>query len=146
MLNKSYICSLLVVVLCSCSGTKYVSDGEFLLDKVDMKVEGQGDGLNIGELESRIRQRGNSRWFSAVKIPLATYSLSGRDTTKWINRALRSMGEPPVIYDSAATERTLRELRSELANEGYLKSAVEAKVKVKHKKVDVSYVVTPGEP
>lgn len=146
MLNKSYICSLLVVVLCSCSGTKYVSDGEFLLDKVDMKVEGQGDGLNIGELESRIRQRGNSRWFSAVKIPLATYSLSGRDTTKWINRVLRSMGEPPVIYDSAATERTLRELRSELANEGFLKSAVEAKVKVKHKKVDVSYVVTPGEP
>lgn len=146
MLNKSYICSLLVVVLCSCSGTKYVSEGEFLLDKVDMKVEGQGDGLNIGELESRIRQRGNSRWFSAVKIPLATYSLSGRDTTKWINRVLRSMGEPPVIYDSAATERTLRELRSELANEGYLKSAVEAKVKAKHKKVDVSYVVTPGEP
>ena len=146
MLNKIYISALVVLLLCSCSGTKYVSDGEYLLDKVSLKLQGHHDEINADGLKSRIRQKGNSRWFATAKIPLATYSVSGRDTTKWINRVLRSMGEPPVIYDSAATARTVLDLKSELANEGYMHATVSAAVEKRKKKANVTYWLSPGEP
>lgn len=145
MPNKIYIYLFLLTMLCSCSGTKYVSEGEYLLDKVSVKVEDDDSKVNTDKLKSRIRQKGNSRWFSALKIPLATYSLSGPDTTKWINRVLRSMGEPPVIYDSAMTARTLQDLRSELSNEGFLHAAAGIEIKKKNKKINVTYLLAPGQ-
>lgn len=100
----------------------------------------------MGRLKSRVRQNGNSRWFSAVKIPLATYSLSGRDSTKWINRTLKSMGEAPVIYNSARTVQSCIDLRSELNNEGYLGATVDVVTVPKRKKIDVTYMLHPGRP
>lgn len=137
---------LLPVALCSCSETKYVSDGSYLLDKVEVEVDGKHSGIDMSRMKARVRQNGNSRWFSTVKIPLATYSLSGRDTTKWINRVLRSMGEPPVIYDSVRTARSAADLTAELNNEGYLGASVDVATKKKRKKIDVTYVLRPGQP
>jgi outer membrane protein assembly factor BamA len=77
---------------------------------------------------------------------LATYSLSGRDTTKWINRMLRSIGEAPVLYDSASTRRSMADLQMQLVNMGYLRASVDAMTKSKKKKVDVTYFLHPGQP
>lgn len=142
-----YICAFMLVVLCSCSETKYVSEGSFLLDRVKVNVEGGPYGdIDKSQLKSRVRQNGNSRWFSSVKIPLATYSLSGRDTTKWINRVLRSMGEPPVIYDSVRSQLTLQDLRAELVSDGYLGASAAVATRKKGKKIDVTYTLCPGMP
>ncbi len=98
---KSYIYIVLaVVLLASCSTTKYVEDGDYLLDKVLVDIDGNYPDLKSANLIDYVRQKENARWFSTAKMPLAFYSLSGRDTTKWINNTLKAMGEPPVIYDS----------------------------------------------
>ncbi|MDE6647538.1 MAG: hypothetical protein K2K03_06875, partial [Prevotella sp.] len=66
-------------MLVACSETKYVPEGDYLLDKVKVKSDDKAIGVDVKELRQLIRQRGNSRWFAAAKLPLATYSLSGRD-------------------------------------------------------------------
>ena len=48
-----------------------------------------------------VRQNPNSKWFSAVKTQLYVYNWSGRDSTKWLNKFLRKIGDAPVIYNEA---------------------------------------------
>lgn len=134
------------VILMSCSGTKYVSDGSYLLNSVNVQVDDRYTDIDPGMLKSYVRQKENSKWFSAAKIPLGIYSLSGRDTTKWINRTLRAMGEEPVVFDSIQSEESSRSLCSELQNKGYLGAYVKLDKQYKRKKkVDISYVLYPGE-
>lgn len=146
MRHSKYIYIIFLTVLMSaCSVTKYVPDGDYLVDKVDVKTDSKRKDINTGNLKSYVRQKGNSRWFSAVKIPLATYSLSGRDSAKWINRTLKAMGEPPVLYDSLRTVQSCNDLRAELRNEGYLSADLEVKTKRKGKKIDLTYILHPGD-
>ena len=140
-----------VFAFCSCSETKFVPEGSYLLDHVYMSTAQQEKGkkyedINVGTLKNYVRQRGNSRWFSLLKLPLAAYSLSGIDSTKWINRTLRSIGEAPVLFDSAQAVQTCRDLRLELQNKGYLGAAVELDTYRKKKRIDVLYTLRPGEP
>lgn len=136
-----------ILLLAACSPTKYVTDGEQLLDDVKVTVVGDYSDISAKQLEPYVRQNSNSRWFGAFKIPLATYSLSGRDSALWINRVLKSMGEAPVIYDSLKTRLTCRDLRMALQNKGYLNAAVVPEKSVKsRKKTVVSYSLYPGKP
>ena len=79
---------LIALLLASCSVTRYVPDGMYLLNDVKIKIDEQApedgkkirhDRLDPTQLKNYVRQKGNSRWFSAFKLPLAAYSLSGRD-------------------------------------------------------------------
>lgn len=130
----------------SCSTTKYVPDGEYLLSSVKVKTVGEYRDINTGTLRNYVRQTPNARWFSILKLPLYTYSLSGRDTTRWINRTLRSMGEAPVLYDARYTKMTENDLRQQLRNEGFLQANVIADTIQRGKKLDVTYWLHPGEP
>ena len=137
----------MAVLLSACSTTRYVPDGSYLLSKVKIDVESdESVDINNSQLRGLVRQNPNARLFSLFKMPLATYSLSGRDSTRWINRLLRSMGEAPVIYDSAQAARTTEDLRQELRNEGFLKAEAAHQVRMKGKKAVVSYQLKPGSP
>ena len=139
------ITALGMLLLASCSETKYVAEGELLLDKVKVKSDVKERAINTTELKSYVRQRGNSRWFSLIKVPLYTYSLSGRDTTRWLNRTLRSIGEAPQIYDSLLTVQSAVRLRDNLQNMGYLRATVDIHQKVKGKKLLTTYFLHPGK-
>ena len=145
------------VLLSACSEPKYVPDGMYLLDGVKVRVDGEDYSLvegqkkayadvNTGQLKNYVRQRGNARWFSLLKLPLHVYSLSGRDTTKWMNRMLQSMGEAPVILDSTLTRLSCRDLRQALQNMGYLQADVKMIPVVRGKKVTANYVLLPRQP
>ena len=141
-----YFITILLAVS-SCSSVKYVDDGSLLLNKVEVKVVGNYDDINVGQLKSYVRQKGNSRWFSSVKIPLATYSLSGRDTSRWVNKMLRSIGEAPVLFDSIGAQRSCEDLRLALRNMGYMDAKVEMTPRMRGpKKMDAVYLLYPGEP
>ena len=84
----NYISPLIVVVIIiltmmACSTDKFIPDGEYLLDKVELHSDNKD--VNQSLLMQYVRQKGNSRWFSLFKIPLGTYTLSGKDSTRWIN-------------------------------------------------------------
>ena len=143
-LIKLYIALTALILLTACSATKFISDGDYLLDQVEVK-SAQKD-FNVSLLEPYVRQKANSKWFSLFKIPLATYSLSGTDTIRGINRMLKNIGEAPVVYDTVMAERSCEALRSAMSNMGYLHSEVELQTRHKGKKVRVTYILKPGEP
>ena len=143
----SWILVCMMGLFASCSTTRYVPEGEYLLNKVRVEVEGDRHrDVDVATLKNYVKQSPNSRLFSLFRTSLATYSLSGRDTTKWVNRMLRSIGEAPVIYDSMLTARSHNELQQELRNEGFMRAQVTSEV-IKHgKKANVRYKIFPGEP
>ena len=135
-----------MVFFSSCSSTKYVPKDQYLLKSVKLKSESNYHDINTLALRNYVRQMPNSRWFSLYKLPLAVYSLSGRDSTKWINRTLKSMGEAPVVFDSLSSVQTCADLAQQLKNEGFLDAQVRLQVSTKGRKAKVEYLLQPGEP
>lgn len=143
---KIWLRLLPLLLLCACSETKYVEEGSYMLDHNYIHTEGTYSDVNTGNLKNYLRQRPNSRWFSLVRLPLAVYSLSGRDSTKWLNRTLKNIGEAPVIFDSVKALQTCKDLQLALQNQGYLRTAVDLDVYKRKKRIDAIYTLRPGEP
>ncbi len=135
---------LVIFLMFSCSNTKYVSEDKYLL--TETQIQSDEKSLDVSNLEPYIRQRANSKWFSLFKIPLGIYDLSGRDTTKWINRTLRRIGESPVLYDSIQTGLSCNNLKSALQDMGYLQAEVSVDTLIKGKKIKTRYNLHPGTP
>lgn len=147
ILNKifpSVIFTFVIAALSGCSSSKFVPDGCYLLD--DVKVESDVDGMDVSLFKPYIRQQGNSKWFSVLKVPLGAYSLSGRDTTKWINRKLQDIGEGPVLFDSAQADLTCKDLATVLQGLGYIRATADYGLNFgrNNKKVKVVYRLHPG--
>ncbi len=135
------------VVLQSCSTTKHVPNGEFLLDDVKIIID-DSSRVTSAELVDYLRQTPNHKVLGFAKLQLSTYNLSGRDSTKWYNKWLRRLGQPPVIYNNALTQASERQLRQALVNKGYMNAVVEVDTirKDDKKKISVDYHLRPGEP
>ena len=133
-----------IFIVVACSSDKFVPDGQYLLDKVELHSDKKD--VNSSLLMQYVRQKGNSRWFSLFKIPLGTYTMAGKDTTRWINRTLRKMGEEPVLYDSVQARLSSEDLTVALQNMGYMNATVDLEKKVRGKKLVLNYLLHPGEP
>ena len=134
----------MVALLAACSATKFVPDESYLLEKVELKADTKK--FNVASLEPYIRQKANSKWFSVFKIPLGTYALSGRDTTRWINRTLRKIGEEPVVYDTLQAQLSCNDLKLALQNMGYMNAEVDLTTRAKSKRLTAIYTLHPGTP
>lgn len=55
--------------------------------------------------------------------------MAGKDTTRWINRTLRKMGEEPVLYDSVQARLSSEDLTVALQNMGYMNATVDLEKK-----------------
>lgn len=129
------ICSLLTV---SCSVSKFIPEDKYLLNSVEI-VSSQSDDM-ILKARSYVRQQPNSKLFGVVKLPMYTYALSGRDTTKWVNRFLQKIGEPPVVYSPELAEQSRANIEQMLHNDGYMHAKVALSTSVgKKRKIDVRY-------
>lgn len=133
----------LLLVLYSCSATKFIPEGYYMLDRVN--VQSEDKRVKANSLKGYIRQHPNSRWFSLVKVPMGPYALSGKDSTKAINRFLQRIGEMPVVYDSLEAERTRVSIEAAVRNMGYLQARAETETQIKGKKIKVNFRVIPGE-
>ncbi|MCD8261167.1 MAG: sorting and assembly machinery component 50 [Bacteroides sp.] len=135
---------IFVTTLVSCTTTKFVPEGSYLLDEV--KIHTDNKAVRPSDLKPYLRQVPNPKWFSTVKTPLYIYNLSGRDSTKWFNKFLREIGDAPEIYDVASAERSQQEITRAMQNLGYIGASVERVEKKKKKKLKLTYQVTSGNP
>lgn len=135
---------VVLVLLSACSTTKYVPEGSYLLDEVEIITDNKE--LKPSELSLYLRQKPNNKWFNLFKTQLHIYSLSGRDSTKWVNQALRRVGDAPVIFSDQETRLTQEELKKSINNRGYMSANVDYSTKVKKKKLKLTYHVTSGKP
>jgi len=135
---------LILTLLASCSATKYVPEGAYLLEEV--KIQTDRKEIKPSELALYLRQNPNSKWFSLFKTQLYTYNASGRDSTRWVNRTLRRMGDAPVIYLEEEALKTQEELTKAVHNMGYMSATVDRSIRTKRKKLKLLYQVHSGEP
>ncbi|MBQ8019317.1 MAG: hypothetical protein IJ263_02850, partial [Paludibacteraceae bacterium] len=138
--------STVIALLCiaSCSTTKYVADGDYLLDDINVKCD--DPEIDATDLYDYMIQQPNTPGTFFNKTSLRFYSLSGRDTSKWINKLIRRFGEPPVIYSEEYTQLSAKEIKSQLFNMGYFTADVNYDVNKKGKKASVVYDIKAGEP
>ena len=144
---KDMLLAMCVLLLAGCSSTRHVPQGAYLLDKVKIEIEGD-DEVSSRELNNYLKQIPNHKVLGFWKLQLSTYNLSGEDSTKWYNRWVRRMGQPPVIYSQSLTDASVRQLQQALVNRGYLEAEVitDTIVIPEKKKIDVTYKINTGKP
>ncbi len=132
--------------LIGCSSTKHVPDGKYLLEDVDIKISDNSE-LSETELRNYLRQTPNHEVLGFLKLQLATYNVSGKDTTKWFNRWVRKLGQPPVIYDKQLSQASALQLHQALINKGYMDNVISIDTLIKgNKKIEVTYNITANKP
>ena len=132
------------LLLVGCSVSKFVPEGKYLLDEVHISSDNKE--IKSSEMYSYVRQKPNSKWFSLVKLPMYIYCSSGKDSTKWINKILRKMGDAPRIYDARVAEETRMQILGAVQNKGYLGAQVSLEEKIKKNKLDTYYRISSGKP
>lgn len=143
--RRIYCLSILsALLLSSCDTLKYVPEDKMLLKKTQIKSD--IPEATPDELGGYLHQTPNNYFLGFWRMQLDFYNASGEDSTKWGNRWLRRIGEPPVIYDSLKTEYSRQELEKVLFNKGYMDAEVSFSEKVKKRQVKVTYNVVGHEP
>ena len=131
------------MVLSSCSATRFVPKGRYLLSSVHLHSE-QPEVLP-SDYRSYVRQEANSRWVGTVKVPLGIYCLSGTNE-KWLfNRVMHRIGEAPVVYDPALMQYSQASLTSALRAKGYLQATVTVDSTLKDQNMHLRYTMHPRQ-
>lgn len=133
-----------VVLLTACSPARHIPEGSYLLDRFEINTD--AENVNPRELAEYVRQNSNSYVFGLFRMELGIYNLSGPDTTKWVNRALRRIGQPPVILDPRLTQLSAEQLKSYHVNRGYFNAQVNTNVITNGRRAKVQYNIIGGEP
>ena len=134
ILHIGIACIALVLGLASCSVYKYVPEGQYLLNKVEVSSTDKSVA-DVPRYRNLSHQTPNSRWFGLFRFPLRFYSLSGQKT-----------GEAPVIYDPLMSEATRVDMKRSLMNAGYLNADVSVSIKNgRRPKTTAHYTLDPGK-
>ncbi|WP_062123981.1 translocation and assembly module lipoprotein TamL [Geofilum rubicundum] len=134
---------LLVGLFSACHTTKFVPENERLLSRVEIKDDARD--VSRDDLKSYLRQQENLRIIGFWKLYLGIYNLSGKDTSKGINRWLRNIGEEPVIFDSTLVDRSVEQMGLFMRNRGYYLSQVKDTTWYPaQKKARVAYHIVSG--
>ena len=139
--------AVLILMTVSCSVYKHVPDGEYLLNRVSVNVDGyEKEKANVSKYRSMSYQTPNRKWFGLFRIPLRVYSISGKGSADSDRRNLfRRIGEEPVILDTALCNASVSNIRKALFNKGYLKAAVDKHIAYHRRpEADVIYTLHPG--
>lgn len=134
------VCFLFAV---GCSPTKYVPEGEYLLNRY--KLESKSRNLKKDDLERAIKQKPNKR-ILGLKFHLSLYNLSNKEKDTRISRWLRTIGEEPVIYDEYQKDRSSQQLKEVTSQKGYFNAVVEDTVAFRKKKAKVRYSIQANKP
>ncbi|MDR1631422.1 MAG: BamA/TamA family outer membrane protein [Dysgonamonadaceae bacterium] len=122
----------------ACNTTKYISEGQFLLDKISLKSD--SDAIPKTDLMEFVQQKPND-----PKLGLMIYNWVDNDSS-WFKKMIRKIGNPPVIFSQRSLNQSLNEMAIEMKNRGYLNARVHALLDTAYKKISVDYHIHEGSP
>jgi outer membrane protein assembly factor BamA len=128
----------IAVIVSSCSPTKYVPEGETLLNENHIIIN--KEGVKKTDLLPYIKQKPNKRIFGK-RFYLGLYNMSNINKEKWPHKWLREIGEEPVIFDQDATTKTKEQVKSYVSSKGYFDGQVTETIETANRKTDVFYNV-----
>jgi hypothetical protein len=129
---------LFAFIVTSCNPTKYVPEGETLLNENHIIINKEGVSKN--DLMPYIKQKPNKRIFGS-RFHLGLYNLSNLEKQKWPHKWLREIGEEPVIFDPYATAKSKDQIKSYVSSKGYFDGKVMETIQTANRKSDVFYNV-----
>jgi outer membrane protein assembly factor BamA len=129
---------LSAIFLFSCNPTKYVPEGETLLEENHLKVD--NEGIKPADLEPYIKQKPNKKIFG-TRFHLGLYNLSDIEKEKGIHSWLRKIGEEPVIFDPYAAAKSAGQIESYVSSKGYFDGTVTETVETEKGRSSVYYNV-----
>jgi len=137
--------AILTGVFSACSPVKHLGPDAYLLNK--NIVRSDKSELNEG-IKSILKQKPNRKILGLFRFHLGVYTIAnkGRQTgfKKWVKRTI---GEEPVVIDSALTKRSHAQVLLFTQNEGYFNAVVtDTTIYKKRKKANVIYSIVTGEP
>lgn len=154
---------LMLLMLSSCSVTKPLDEGEYLLQRNRVRIVDASPETNASasELERYYRQKPNTRMLKVIAFHAAAYNfgegINLPDSTGfsrlrkwgWKKRSnFRSWvmrnGEAPVVLDTLAADRTLAQMKSFMFTRGHFSADGERSIRYHKKKAYVTYFVFPG--
>lgn len=112
-------------LLASCSASKYLPEGKYILNKVEVKSDSVG--YDAGALKQYVRQKEKPKLFSLFKNPFS---------------------KKPVVYDTLQARLSCQDLLTAMQNQGFMHAGVSlyTTVNERNKKLDATYLLHPGEP
>ena len=130
----------------SCKSTRWVKEGEYLLVKNEIYVNGKK--VKNAELQSLLKQQPNKELTPIFKPYLSLYNVGNPNKEKGLARWFTKIGEAPAIADSTIVLESAKNLGLFYFSNGFFDNttAVETTLKKKKKKVIIRYDVYTGAP
>lgn len=124
----------------SCNPTKHLKQDELFLKKNKLKVSTRK--LDSENLNAIIKQKPNRKILGLFRYHLGVYNLFNKKETT----TFKDVGEPPVVYDSLLTNRSVRQLKLYANSKGYFDSKVWHTTKINGDKIKTYYHIDAGNP
>jgi outer membrane protein assembly factor BamA len=134
-ISKLIVFSGILLLGTSCSTTRRIDDGQYLLVKNKIRFVNPAKEVSSSDLESLIQQKPNARFLGIFPFKL------------WINGIFKNSGEPPVILDPDMIHESKLQMMNYLNNIGFYNSEIEHRIDSAKKKAKrVVYRVILPEP
>lgn len=137
----------LVLLAGSCSSTRFLEDGQYLLKKNSLTVKHpkkQKDDISY-ELSTLYLQKPNTNWFFFFSRERQYFKMRGIETPNAFQRFRRNtLGEPPAIYSDSLTTQTAQDMQRYLHYKGYLQAEVIPQHDARRKRIKVNYYALTG--
>ena len=134
---------ILMLTALSCSTTRVLQEDQYRLAGNHIKVLNDKK-FNTGSLTPYLKQKPNPSIVFGWNPFLSVYNWSNGSGSGW-DKLVQKVGQAPVIYDADLVESSIDNIKTHLAYQGYYDSDVEADIKVRKRKVTVSYNVLLGK-
>ncbi|MEM6701049.1 MAG: POTRA domain-containing protein, partial [Bacteroidota bacterium] len=137
----------LLLTITACNSTKYLQDGEALVEKNEIVVQ-KGEKLSSSlkyELSTLARQQESG---SFLFFPREWLFFTAKDTSRFFGRWIQEkLAEPPTIFSEYATKESTKSMRNYLISKGYYSAAVayDTKFNKDSSKVEIAYQVDPNQ-
>lgn len=147
---------LIALLASACSNTKYLASNEILLRKNEVSISSEIDYRKIrrnieenASLESKLatlaRQQPNKKTLGLVKLNLSIYNrYYTTDSTGIYHWIINTIGEPPVLFDTATLAVSATLMHEYMVSKGYLLSDEQYDFSVKRKKATPHFYINPG--
>ncbi|MDP1621570.1 MAG: BamA/TamA family outer membrane protein [Bacteroidales bacterium] len=134
---------LAFILLSSCSVTRKMESGEYLLIKNKIKISNRS--ILTEEVEPYIQQKPNTKLIGLFRTNIALYNwgMKGKESKfkKWLRT---KAGQEPVVLDTSLNAVSIKQMNLYLSNKGYFHSNISDTIIYKKKKAIVQYrIITP---
>ena len=148
---KHFFVSCMLMVLCSCSATKFLKENESLYTGAEVKLDPQGKvggKKEVAEaLEELLQPKPNFKILGARPRLWIYYKVGEPEKDKGLKHWLRNkVGEPPLLFSDVRPDRIKNTLQNELFNMGFFDAEVSYEIEKKEKTTSVDYTATFSAP